>query len=407
MHINYIKKLLKIQANNLIFDEKLTNFSGNVFSIYISKKVTEHSCPCCNHITKRIKDHRIQKIKHTPINGYQTFLFLKKTRLLCSNCGKCFYMNYNDIVHPGFRCSNQLFNTIISDLQNTSMNINDVAKRNFISPGVVTRYLYFFSYLMQWENITSLPKHIGIDEFKGNCDKSKYLFHIYDLDTSKTVTILKSRKFSDLIDFFNSIQNRDEVELVTMDLYDSFRNAITSKFKNATIVADRFHYTRIVARALDELRLSIWRKSQGLEKKYFKGLKLSLLKDIEKVNPNTVLKLEEKLNYSFELSSELKYGYQLYQSFLRIKDSTSYEEKSKLFKDWLSEALGSTLTTFESAAQTLLKWNKEILNSFHTSYTNSSTEGKNNKIKVIKRIGFGYRKLSTLKHLIMLKDCKS
>lgn len=286
------------------------------------------------------------------------------------------------------------------------MNIKDVANFNNVSTGVVSRYLYLFAYLMQWETITTLPKHIGIDEFKGNCDKSKYLFHIFDLDTSKTVTVLKSRKYDDLIKFFDSIQNRNDVELVTMDLYDTFRNAIKAKLKNAIIVADRFHYTRVVSNALDDFRLNLWRNSHGAEKKYFKNLKLALLKDAETVKPTNLLKHEEKLNYAFELSGDLKYAYQLYQSFLRIKDADSYSEKTKRFRDFISDALSSTLTTFKSAAETLLKWNKEILNSFNTTYTNSSTEGKNNKIKVIKRSGYGYRKLSTLRNLVLLKDCK-
>lgn len=406
MHKQYIIKLLKLQGKNIIFNEKLTNISGNTLSIYISKKVVECECPSCKSKTKRIHDYRTQKIKHNPINGYNTFLYLKKARLLCTNCGKKFYMNYNDIVNPKFRCSNELFNNIISNLQNTSMTIKDVAKLNNVSTGVVSRYLYFFAYLMQWNHVTTLPKHIGIDEFKGNCDKSKYLFHIYDLDTNKTVTILKSRKYDDLIKFFDSIQNRNDVELVTMDLYDTFRNAVKAKLKKAIIVADRFHYTRIVSNALDNFRLNLWRNTSGAEKKYFKNLKLALLKDSETVKPTNVLKHEERLNYAFELSGDLKYAYQLYQSFLRIKDADSYGEKTKRFRDWLSDALSSTLNPFKSAAETLLKWNKEILNSFNTTYTNSSTEGKNNKIKVIKRSGYGYRKLSTLRNLILLKDCK-
>lgn len=406
MHKNYIKKLLNLQGKNIILDEKLTNISENTLSIYISKKITECVCPSCNSKTKKIHDHRIQKIKHSPVNGYITYLYLKKTRLFCTNCGKKFYMNYNDIVNPRFRCSNELFNNIINNLQNTSMTITDVAKMNNVSTGIVSRYLLFFAYLMQWENITKLPKHIGIDEFKGNCDNSKYLFHIYNLDNGKTVTILRTRKYSDLIKFFDSIENRNEVELVTMDLYDTFRNVVKAKLKKAIIVADRFHYTRIVANALDELRLNIWRNTKGSEKKYFKGLKLNLLKDIEKVKPGNLLKHEEKLNYAFELSGDLRYGYQLYQSFLRIKEANCYQEKVKYFKDWLSDASSSTLKTFKSASETLLRWNKEILNSFNTSYTNSSTEGKNNKIKVIKRNGYGFRKLSTLRNLIMLKDCK-
>lgn len=315
-------------------------------------------------------------------------------------------MDYSDIVNPKFRCSNQLFFSIINDIQNTSMTLSQVARNNNVSFGVVVRYLYFFSFLMQWENIHTLPKHIGIDEFKGNCNGSKYLLHIFDLDTGKTVTILRTRKYDDLINFFNTIDNRNDVELVTMDLYDSFRNAVKAKFKNATIVADRFHYTRIVANALDNFRLDLWHNSKDIEKKYFKNLKLSLLKNIEKVNSDYLLKHEEKLNYAFEINGDLKYAYQLYQSFLRINDADSYDEKVKLFNDFISDCLSSTLKTFNSAANTLLKWNKEILNSFNTHYTNSATEGKNNKIKVIKRISYGFRNLSTLKNIVMLRDCK-
>lgn len=180
-------------------------------------------------------------------------------------------MNYSDIVNPRFRSSNVLFNKIIDDLK-SSYSFKDIAKVNKVSAGVVTRYLSLFSYLMQW-NITTLPKHIGIDEFKGNCNNSKYLFHIYDLDTKQTIKILKSRDFSTIVNFFNTISNRNNVKLVSMDLYAPFKNAVKAKLKHAVIVADRFHYTRIVAQAFDSLKLQIWRKSENNEKKYLKNLK--------------------------------------------------------------------------------------------------------------------------------------
>ena len=58
---------------------------------------------------------------------------------------------------------------------------------------------------------------------------SKYLFHIYNLDTAETIHILKSRSFNDIVDFFNNITNRNEVEVVTMDLYSPFKNAVKAK----------------------------------------------------------------------------------------------------------------------------------------------------------------------------------
>jgi len=36
-------------------------------------------------------------------------------------------------------------------------------------------------------------------------------------------------------------------------------------------------------------------------------------------------------------------------------------------------------------------WFSEIVNSFDVPYTNSTTEGFNNKIKMLKRNAFGYR----------------
>lgn len=406
MHNNDTIKLLKLQDKGLNIYKEIIDTTNNTASFFISRKVKPCFCPHCNSLTKRIHDYREQHIKHSPINGFKTFLVLNKARLLCTNCNHKFYTNYDDIVNFRFRCSNILFFDIIDMLKNTSMTFDQVADFFGVSSGVVTRYLNFFSYLMDWNNISSLPKHIGIDEFKGNCDGSKYLFHVYDLITKETVCILKSRKYDDIIDFFNNITNRCDVETVTMDLYDTFRNAVKAKLKNASIVADRFHYTRIVAKATDDFRLLLWRNSKGIEKKYLKNLKLSLLKDIENVKPDNLLKLQEKLNYAFDLNPQLKYAYELYQSFLRIKDADSYIEKVKRFRDWLDDALSSTLPTFVSAAQTLLRWNKEILNSFKTTFTNSSTEGKNNKIKVIKRNAYGFKNLTNFSNLIKVRDLK-
>ena len=249
MQDNNILKMLKLQDKEVQFDKFVVDDENNAIYVHISKEVHTCTCPKCKNETKRIHDYREQKIRHPKINGYDVFPILKKARLLCTECGKRFSLDYSNIVNPRFRCSNLLFETIIDNLGNTSMTFGEVAQMNGVSPGVVHRYLNIFAYLMQWNNITRFPKHIGIDEFKGNCNKSKYNLHIYDHDTGNTVAILRSRKFFDIIEFFNHIENRNEVEVVTMDLYASFKNAVKAKFKNDKIVVDRFHYTRVVSRA--------------------------------------------------------------------------------------------------------------------------------------------------------------
>lgn len=71
------------------------------------------------------------------------------------------------------------------------------------------------------------------------------------------------------------------------------------------------------------------------------------------------------------MTSKLKYTYQLYRSFLRIKDD---------------EALSSTLPNFKSATATLLKRSHEIVNSLKTEYTDNSKEEKKIKGKKFKKL---------------------
>ena len=49
------------------------------------------------------------------------------------------------------------------------------------------------------------------------------------------------------------------------------------------------------------------------------------------------------------------------------------------------------LKEYENVFTMLRNWESYILNSFDVSYSNGFTEGINNSIKVIKRVGFGYR----------------
>ena len=68
-----------------------------------------------------------------------------------------------------------------------------------------------------------------------------------------------------------------------MDLYSPFKRIIKDKFYHAKIVADTFHFTKLVMQALDELRINLWRNTKGKEIKYFKYLKLTLTKDASKL----------------------------------------------------------------------------------------------------------------------------
>lgn len=391
-----IINLLGIQENLVKNIERGQNF----INIYVETKPKEHICPCCKSKTKYVHDYRTQKIQHISIGHITSYVILKKRRYVCHNCSKRFYEHY-DFLQKNFRKSNTLFDNVVEDLKKLK-NIKTIAEDNHISSPTVVRYMHFATVLECKFNLVPLPEKIGIDEFKGNVNGTKYQFHVFDLDTHKTIEIIESRTYDVLETFFSKYtsEERKKVKIVSMDLYRPFKRIVKDKFINATIIADCFHFTRVVSKALDELRLNLWRKAKGNEKNYFKYLKHALLKDISKVTE----KDSEKLLYAFDLSPILKYAYKLYQEFLQIKKLDGYEAKEKAFKKWIYDAEGSTIPELAKTTKTLREWHKYISNAFKFNLSNGPTEGKNNLIKTLKRISFGFRRLDNFRARILLME---
>ena len=72
----------------------------------------------------------------------------------------------------------------------------------------------------------------------------------------------------------------------------------------------------------------------------------------------------------------------------------SYLPKSEIldskncFFEWIKNEECSGIKDFEACAVTYRRWSEYILNVFKYGYTNGTTEGFNNKIKVLKRISY-------------------
>ena len=75
--------------------------------------------------------------------------------------------------------------------------------------------------------------------------------------------------------------------------------------------------------------------------------------------------------------------------------------KPKLRK-FIISAQVSKLKEFNATLTMLGNWSKYILNAFDCSYSNGFTEGSNNKIKVIKRNGYGFRNFENFRNRILL-----
>ena len=67
----------------------------------------------------------------------------------------------------------------------------------------------------------------------------------------------------------------------------------------------------------------------------------------------------------------------------------------------ITNAENCGLPEMKKCAGTMKNWDDDILNSFTVPYTNGFTEGRNNKIKVIKRNAYGYKNFKRFRNLIL------
>ncbi|WDC85742.1 ISL3 family transposase [Caloramator sp. mosi_1] len=351
-----------------------------------------YTCPNCNSKVTRVHDYRIQRIKGIPLFFKHTFIILKKRRYRCNACGKRFY-EHIEFLPRYHRITNRLAMFVINELSN-EYSMTSVARKTNLSIDTIKRIFDNVSY----SSPTNLPKIISIDEFKGNSSGSKYHCAIVDPVNHKILDIIKDRKEHILIDYFRKIKNRNSVTHFICDMWQPYIDLAKTYFKNAVIVIDKFHYIRQVIWAVEAVRKRIQRELSIKLRKYFKRNKKLILKRYGLLDTDSKLALQVMFSYN----SELAIAHTLKEKLLSIIDaSPSSNEARVLLKDWIKLAQNSGINEFKRCANTYIRYFNEICNSFDIPYTNACIEGFNNKIKVIKRIAFGYRNFDRFRNRIL------
>lgn len=389
MHKNNIIKLLELQdvvVKNIKFEEKFV-----FVDIETKKKVCV--CPACKSETSSIHDYKNQTIKHIMLGNRQSILNLKKRRYICTHCGKRFYEDYSFLTKY-YRSSNNVVLNVL-DSFNRQLNFKEIGRLNGLTSQTIIRYLKFQRLFF---NVCELPEAIGIDEFRGNAGGKKFQLIITDLVSNKVLDILPVKNTARLTRYFNKIKNKEQVKYVAMDMCNEFKKAVKDSLKNATIVADKFHYTRLICWGLENVRKKIQKNLSKQDRIFFKRSKNILLKDSSKLTIEESLQLERMLNYS----EDLKWAYSIKEGLYEINRETNYETKVKLFNDWILYAENCNMIEFKAHLGTFHQWAKYIKNSFKTNLSNGVTEGFNNKIKVIKRIAYGFRNFENFRLRILL-----
>ncbi len=414
------KSKFKIDLNlDSIKVKRVTIGSNGDYHIYVSCTANSTLCHKCGEkITNSHGQCDESIIEHLPILDQRVFIHVKWPRFKCDKCD-------NDNSTTSFKprwvngtgnktrayenyCLKFLINSTIKDVSE-KLNTTEEVIEGIINRNVKTN--------INWTE--EKPTIMGLDEIALRKGHSHYLTIVSDLSDNKKVKILgvlDGNSKDDILPFLQSIPKEILLSLegVTIDMGASYFSALKELIDdidrfNRIVTIDRFHVAKLLGDKVDKER-----------KKVVKKLKIEFKDDDDKLESikgtmwpfrhhRDDLSEEEndRLEKLFELAPSLKECYKLREELYEIfeLEKISKKEAKEKIDEWCKKAnLFETkgFNPFTSFIKTYINFEENILNYFTNRISSGPVEGLNNKIKVIKRRGFGFRNIANFAKRLFL-----
>ena len=391
LDFNFIENLIGLQDIKV----RSLNVNNGVVEIYAESKAHSAICPKCNKTTYKVHDHREQSYEHLPIWNKVTIIHLKICRYVCE-CDLnhpfdetfCFIRKYQPHTIP--------FEKFVFKLtcKNT---IKNVAELFGFSENKVQRIFNYYAKIKIDTKQMEPLIFLGIDDIAKSKGHSYYTV-IYNHETGDVAALIDGRTKEIVVKYITenfTKQQRESVLAVSLDMSRTYAAAVLECFPNAVPVTDRFHISQAFHAAVDEARKHIQNKihkEDGDKKKVF-GIRWAFLKNHED------LKVEEEQLLE-QVCSEypmLRTCYELKEEFRNFFEITNIDEAS-VYIDYFTVLVSeSEILELQSFCKTLNNWREYILNYYYFFISNGPTEGRNHKLKNIKRRGYGYRNIDNFR----------
>lgn len=245
-------------------------------------------------------------------------------------------------------------------------------------------------------------RRIGIDEisFKRG---HKYLTVVVDHDTRRLIWVAEGRDKKTLAKFFSKLgaERCKKIELVSADAAEWIGDVVKWRCKNATLCIDPFHVVKWATEALDEVRKEVWNDARKNNQKSLarelKGTRYALWK-----NPEDLTERQEaKLSWVQKTNAPLYRAYLLKEQ-LRQVFRLRGEQGMQLLDCWCSWAQRCRLNSFVKLARKIRKHRDGIRAALTHGLSNALIESTNTKLRLLMRVGFGFRNTDNLIALMLL-----
>jgi len=381
-----IAKALHISAPWQIEKVEFIEKSGHL-NIYVNfTRGAVFNCPSCGKSGAKAYDTDVFEWRHLDFFQYQAYIIARVPRVDCKD--GCGILKVNvPWARPGSGFT-LLFDKKVMVLSR-EMPVATLAR--ICNEHDTKLWRIINNYVEQGlkQNDFSMVKRIGIDETAAQRGH-KYITSFIDLDTGKLLFATPGKGKDTVKAFVQDLKNHggnpDLISEVCCDLSPSFIAGIKDNLPSAATVFDRFHLTKIVNDALDNVRRQESKETDLLKKTRYYWLK----------NPNN-LTVTQRDCLAILSKQKLKTG-RAYRIKLAFQDFFKQEDRQHAeiyLKSWYYWATHSRLDPMIAAAKTIKNHWDGVLNWYNSKVSNGILEGTNSLLQAGKSKARGYRKTAT------------
>ena len=343
-------------------------------------------CGRCHQDCPLIHERRIRQVRDRDLLDQRVLLQLPVRRVDCLDCGRV--TERIDWLEPASRLTQRLRVWLEGLLQ--LLPISHVSRLTGL----------------HWHTLKTLDKRrleasvgafepgevrrLVMDEFalhKGH----RYATVIMDAERTRVLWVGHGNSREAIRPFFELLgEHCQRIEAVAMDMNTAFDLEVQQHCPQAEVVYDLFHVVARYGRdVIDRIRVdqaNLLRQDKPA-RKVVKQSRWLLLRNRENLKDGQAVQLQELLAANQPLATV----YVLKDALKEIWYAPSVREGWLRWRAWLRYAQDSGLAPLQRFARNLRKYARGILASARFPMHTSVLEGVNNRIKVIKRMAYGFR----------------
>lgn len=354
------------------------------------------SCRTCGKAGIHIHDYRPHTWRHLDFWQHKTYIHAEVPRVMCED-------GHATVIDVPWARKGSGYTLLLEGMVlelAKGMPIAQVSRIVRLADKKLWRIIdWYVNQAVEDQDLKSL-KRVGIDETSRR-RRHQYITIFMDLDTRRVVFVSKGKGVATIREFAVFLRRRgidpNQVTDVTCDMSESFISGTTKYLPAARITLDRFHIVKLIGSAVDSVR-----RRERYDQPCLKGTRYALLKRPDRLTSDERTLVSELTQRNIETAK----AYHLRLIFDDFFRQQTAEQGRGFLKGWVAVALASGIEEMQTAAKTIRRHWKMIVNWTRTRITNGLLEGFNSLLQAMKSCARGYRSfeyIRTIAYLIGIK----